>query len=277
MKRLAKLIISVIYFSAATTMSMVSGRQRSRLVILYYHAVPPHSRIQFARQLDAIAACGKVVPADCADATFDGRHLIAITFDDAFMSVVDVALPELSSRGMTATIFVPSGVLGRRPQWQMESDGDRNECVASEATLSSIASSQVVFGAHSVSHPHLTEIPPEEAWREIANCKRDLEGKLRAPVELFAFPYGDFNSELVGMCRKAGYRHCYSIIPQALNPSVKDFLRGRVAVDLQDGKLEFWLKIRGAYSWMAYASNLKRRLFQTGRTIRSNRNGGERA
>jgi peptidoglycan/xylan/chitin deacetylase (PgdA/CDA1 family) len=260
MKRAIKLAISVICFAAISLAGLVTGRNR-QFVILYYHAVPPHLRARFARQLDALKECASVVPADYAGDVESNRRLAAITFDDAFVSVIDVALPELAMRGMPSTIFVPSGALGSSPSWEMEGDAvDRGETVASEQILRAVVSHLVSLGAHSVSHPDLTRIGQSAAREEIACSRSELEHKIGVPIELFAFPYGEHDAETVTMCREAGYRHAYTVVPQNIDSSRGDFLRGRISVSPADSALEFWLKIRGGYLWMRYASALKRAL-----------------
>ena len=78
-------------------------------------------------------------------------------------------------------------------------------------------------------------------------------------VSLLAFPYGDYDERVVGTCLQAGYERVFGIDPEQADPNGRDFVRGRVAVDPNDGPLVFHLKARGAYGWMIQASALKRR------------------
>jgi peptidoglycan/xylan/chitin deacetylase (PgdA/CDA1 family) len=55
----------------------------------------------------------------------------------------------------------------------------------------------VAFGAHSVNHPILTNLPLEEAKREILRSKKDIEENLGQSVTAFSYPNGNFNSEIV--------------------------------------------------------------------------------
>lgn len=65
------------------------------------------------------------------------------------------------------------------------------------------------IGAHTVSHPILTSLDDEDARREIAGGKAQLEAILDKPVRLFAYPNGkagkDFDARHVAMVRKAGF------------------------------------------------------------------------
>ena len=64
-------------------------------------------------------------------------------------------------------------------------------------------------GAHTVSHPILTRLPPEAAFDEMHRGKRELEEILREPVGLFAYPNGvpvqDYAPEHVRMVRECGF------------------------------------------------------------------------
>ena len=200
------------------------------------------------------------MPADYAGGP-DGRPKIALTFDDAFQSVFDFAVPEMVKRNMPSTIFVPTACIGAAPTWEMEYNCfDRNEILACEETLRAAARDGIQLGAHARTHPRLTAIAPDGAREEIAGSKADLERLLGRPVDTFSFPYGDFNERTVQYCKEAGYRYAYSITPALVDLSDGAMLRPRIAVDPSDTKLEFWLKLRGAYSWMRLASLAKNQL-----------------
>ncbi len=65
----------------------------------------------------------------------------------------------------------------------------------------------VFFGAHTCNHPILTNIPLEEAKKEILDSKKMIEKELGVPVKHFAYPNGrprDFNEELRQYCKEIG-------------------------------------------------------------------------
>lgn len=109
---------------AARAWRRVSGGERP--LILMYHrignarsdpwrlSVAPKT---FAAQLDVLKATRTVVPmswlADrIASGTAPARH-VAITFDDAYVDVLDNGVPALERAGLPATMFVPSDFIGR--------------------------------------------------------------------------------------------------------------------------------------------------------------------
>jgi peptidoglycan/xylan/chitin deacetylase (PgdA/CDA1 family) len=264
-KRRAKIAMSCAVYAAAVATLLVRravGRPaRHKFVILYYHAVAAECRANFARQLDMLISRYNVVSADHQGPDAAGGWSVAITFDDAFQSVLDNAIPELVARRMPATIFVPAGVLGRQPAWDME-DGcaDRGEIVASAEALRAVASDLVQLGAHSLTHPHLLRISPEERRREIEGCRRQMREIFYTDAVVFAFPYGEYDASVIEQCREAGYERVYSCIPGILDPAAAEFVRGRILVEASDGPLEFYLKILGAYSWVGYYSRIKQSL-----------------
>ena len=76
-------------------------------------------------------------------------------------------------------------------------------------SVRSLADWGLEVGAHTIRHPILAVTPPEDAWREIHDSKRDLERTLGRTVSLFAYPNGvpsrDYSVEHVRMVREAGF------------------------------------------------------------------------
>jgi peptidoglycan/xylan/chitin deacetylase (PgdA/CDA1 family) len=67
----------------------------------------------------------------------------------------------------------------------------------------------MTIGAHTLTHPNLPGLPPEEAMAEIAGSKSLIEEKIKAPVLHFAYPNGrgvsHFNEPVRDMVKKAGF------------------------------------------------------------------------
>jgi peptidoglycan/xylan/chitin deacetylase (PgdA/CDA1 family) len=201
-----------------------------------------------------------VHPANYRGTLPSGKSNVAITFDDAYISVADNALPELAECGFHSTIFVPVGSLGSRPKWVMEGNGaDHGEAVMSAERIAMLPSSLVTLGSHSITHPHLSRMKFDDARKEIEGSRDKLEQLIKEEIRLFAFPYGDHDAPTVDLCRAAGYDHVFSIVPQPVRTEESSFVRGRVQVEPFDWPLEFYLKYSGAYVWVSYVSAIKRR------------------
>jgi peptidoglycan/xylan/chitin deacetylase (PgdA/CDA1 family) len=265
LKRHFKIAISCFFYALwwpiFVLVNLLHLEVRARMVILYYHDIPDGARAGFARQMDMLTRRATVVGADWRGEGTQ-RLLCAITFDDAFNSVLTTALPELEKRQLPCTIFVPTGIMGRTPDWVMETDCKATEMVASPDLIKSLPCSLVTIGAHTVSHPFLSRIPRNAARNEIELSRSVLSEVTGQSVRLMSFPYGDYDQEVAAMCKEAGYDLVFGIEPRPVDPLADEFIRGRVAVDPSDGPLEFFLKMSGAYRWMPFASGLKQALMR---------------
>jgi hypothetical protein len=78
-----------------------------------------------------------------------------------------------------------------------------------EAQVRELHENGVEIGAHTVSHPVLTQVSPDLASREIRDSKRQLQDIIGAEVRSFAFPNGkpdrDYSAVHVGLARDAGF------------------------------------------------------------------------
>ena len=81
--------------------------------------------------------------------------------------------------------------------------------VLSAQSLRSIHAKGFGIGAHSVTHPILSQCAPNEAYLEIYRSREELEWIIGGSVKAFAYPNGlsgkDFGSEHVEMVRRAGF------------------------------------------------------------------------
>ncbi len=128
-----------------------------------------------------------------------GGHA-ALTFDDGFVDNHDTLAPLLAELGAPATIFVVSGWLGkphRSAPWTRVVDAEE---------LRALHEADVEIGAHSVTHPDLSQVSYAEAFAELEQSKRDLEEAIGAPIEVAAYPYGRAGADAVRAAREAGFR-----------------------------------------------------------------------
>lgn len=262
MKRTVKLLISLLYYALDLVFKRVARllgiKAEPRCVIVYYHGVPQRTRQNFARQMDMLIRNARPIFVDHSGELESGSRYVSVTFDDAFESVLENAVPELVSRSIPATIFVPLGVLGKVPSWEMDSGvSDLDEKVMSSEQLRTLPPDLIRLGSHTMTHLKLSKIDDSTLEWELNESKRQLETLLNSPVTLLAFPYGDHNGRVLEKCADLGYSRLFSVVPKFSISSHQDFVRGRVSVSPSDGRLEFFLKLHGAYSWIPYASKLK--------------------
>jgi peptidoglycan/xylan/chitin deacetylase (PgdA/CDA1 family) len=121
------------------------------------------------------------------------ERVAMITFDDGYRSVLTHALPWLRRFSFPGVIFVPTGFVGGRNDFDRGAEPYEPMCSWDE--LRALDQAGVAVESHSVSHPHFSELSPEQVQRELAESKAELERQLGKRVRLFAFPYGDDGRE----------------------------------------------------------------------------------
>jgi peptidoglycan/xylan/chitin deacetylase (PgdA/CDA1 family) len=137
---------------------------------------------------------------------------------------------------------------------------DQSEVILTAEEVRAARSDLVAIGSHGVAHVHLTAVSPAQLGFELEESRRVLEEILREPVPLFSYPYGAHDGPVVERTRAAGYVRAFTIEPRSAFREPREFLTGRVPLDPDDWRLEWCLKMRGAYSWLPLASRLERRL-----------------
>lgn len=181
--------------------------------------------------------------ADLTDLLDDPRPgTLAITFDDAYDSLLCV-LPRLVEEfGVHPTVFVPTAFIGRSNSW------DYGHALAPQNHLDGPSLLQLVglgiqIGAHGHQHADLTHMPLDRASHELSESRRVLEELLGCRIDTVSYPFGRTNSEILGAAAQAGYGHGFTMS----YPSVDDdpLARGRIAVYGFDTPLAVWQKLSG--------------------------------
>lgn len=258
--RIIKFGISLLVFAASAIRGLWTRRlgeaQKATCVVLYYHSVIPGQRPAFASQLDLLVRFAEPIDLNGNLNLTSKSRYVGITFDDGFENFSEVAVPELKTRGIPATIFVISSAIGK----SFGEPGSLEKTMSLER-LRGLPSELVTIGSHTSTHPFLPAISREAARQELVNSRLDLERMLNREVTMFSFPFGGFTEDLVVLAREAGYKRVFTTLPNLAFTSPDEFAVGRVRVDPTDWPLEYRLKLAGAYRWLPWAFALKRRLY----------------
>jgi peptidoglycan/xylan/chitin deacetylase (PgdA/CDA1 family) len=119
---------------------------------------------------------------------FPDRALV-ITFDDGYQTVYTEALPVLQRYGMSATVFLTTGLgPNAAPTGRLPSLGGRTMLAWDE--IRHMHRQGIDLGAHTCTHPDLTRLSPSQVEAEIGRSQAIVEDALGAPVACFAYPYG---------------------------------------------------------------------------------------
>lgn len=131
-------------------------------------------------------------------------RVVGITFDDGYLNNLQHALPVLQQHGFTSTCYVVSQRIGQTNVWDAELGIPSAPLMDGTALRAWQAGGQEI-GSHTQTHANLNTLALEDAQREIAQSKQELEALLEQPVTQFCYPYGAYRSEHAQAALLAGY------------------------------------------------------------------------
>lgn len=290
--------LASLYYGTLRRSGLVALARRLRRggVILCYHNVVPDAdavrapagglhmaRAIFERQLRWLTAHYTIVALDELVVRIErGRPLrgvAALTFDDGYAGVFDVAWPLLRELGIPATVFVVAGAPdsadefwwdhpavaeaeadGRRDFWLSALRGDRAAILAtvgapalpavipdacrpaSWRAIAEAAAEGLSIGVHSATHRSLPQLDDRELGDEIRVSRETIQAKLNLLPTTFAYPYGAWDDRVRQAVRAAGYRAAVTLDAGA-NTARTDpwsLRRTNVPAGIDDVAFEAW-------------------------------------
>ena len=158
-----------------------------------------------------------------------GRSVV-ITIDDGYAEVRDLVYPVLKRNGFPATVFVVSAKVGSHNDWTSIPELSGRPLLTWNE-IREMAKNRIQFGAHSRTHPRLLTLSSDQLKEEIAGSKAELDDALRTTTTTFAYPYGEFDSEIQSITKKAGYQSGYSANHGLNIPGCPSFALQRIEVE----------------------------------------------
>ena len=138
---------------------------------------------------------------------FESNKVVAITFDDTNKSVCEIAWPILKKENIPFTLFINSDPIEKKYS---------SQCTWQQ--LNEMMQSGLLTAAnHSHTHINMTTKPAnisQLAWlnkmqQEITLAQtlieKNIEGAVEQSTQLFAYPYGEYNTEIAKLVTKLGY------------------------------------------------------------------------
>ena len=168
-------------------------------------------------------------------------HRLVLTFDDGYMDFYTEAAQILHESGLTATLFVVAGLVGKTNVWD-EGPGRKTRALMDWPQLKELHGMGFSIQCHSMTHPVMTD-GRTDLQREIVDSKHLIEDKLGSAVTEFAYPFGYLDSRIKTAIIEAGYRHAVSTVP-GLSFWDDPYALPRIGVSNHDSLLDFVLKLR---------------------------------
>ncbi|MBL0546970.1 polysaccharide deacetylase family protein [Aeromonas jandaei] len=177
-----------------------------------------------------------------------GKKYLMITADDGYQDNLTRMLPLLEKYGYKAVVYVVTGEGYNR--WDVEHPTNPDTSVPlmnGEQIKALAASGHVEIGGHTLTHPRLSKLTPEQQAHEIQENKRQLETLLGQPLLSFAYPYGDINESAKEQAIVAGYRFAVATNsgPKAMHQD--PYQIRRIAIFPRTDVFGIWRKICGNY------------------------------
>jgi peptidoglycan/xylan/chitin deacetylase (PgdA/CDA1 family) len=193
------------------------------------------------------------------------RSLAAVTFDDGYTGVFELAAPILESLRVPATVFLVSDAVGRptgfwwdQPEIAGAMDEDRRQgfltaqremrCLdpayrpADWPAIRAALGRGIDIGGHSATHRSLPALEDDELEYEIASSRAAIHAATGVWPEVFAYPYGLWDERVRERVRAAGYRAAFTL-DAGLNRIESDpwaLRRVNVPARISDAAFEAW-------------------------------------
>jgi peptidoglycan/xylan/chitin deacetylase (PgdA/CDA1 family) len=232
------------------------GAEGRRDAVVVYHAIgciPRDAREwngyvrpdRFAAQMEYLAERRTVVDLDALfeDDRPPGPPRVAITFDDAYRSVLEHAVPVLRHFGFPASFFVPTKWIGARNVWDPPGDLTRELMTADE--LADLARDGFAVESHGHAHLDYGRATPATAQDDVRASVEHLTDLLGRSPRYLAYPYGRASAAAAAEAARLGLRGAFALDrPQAVSGR---FGRCRIPVVPADTGPVFALKTTGYY------------------------------
>ncbi|MFH1602239.1 MAG: polysaccharide deacetylase family protein [Candidatus Shapirobacteria bacterium] len=192
------------FLKLASLADKISGRFfiKSYDLVFCYHNITNDSWEysvgvnQFAKQINYLKKNFEIVSLSelVANKKKGKRARAVITFDDGFLGVLNNAFPILEKNGLRAAVFVT----GEKNLKISKESGCR---LMNKKEIERLASFGWEIGYHTRSHKNLASLPFGKLKNEITPPTQ---------FEYLAYPYGQYNKEVLAQAKKAGYRAAFT-------------------------------------------------------------------
>lgn len=110
---------------------------------------------------------------------------VLVTFDDAYVDTLELALPVLREAGVRAAVFVPTAFLGQSSAWERDAAP-----IMTAAQLSTLAAEGWELALHSHRHLNFATLAPTQIAAEVRDNLAALRELGFAPAPALAYPFG---------------------------------------------------------------------------------------
>ncbi|WP_417459626.1 polysaccharide deacetylase family protein [Kordiimonas sp.] len=162
------------------------------------------------------------------------ERTVAITVDDAYKSVADHAWPRLKRAGIPMTLFVSTEPVDSPSSNYMDWDDVR-----------ALHSDGVEIAHHTATHLHMIDAGLEAAMADVRTASARFEAELGFVPKLFAYPYGEYNTEIKTAIEKEGFTAAFAQVSGAAAAWSDAYSLPRFPVNERYGEMDRFRLIAG--------------------------------
>lgn len=224
------------------------ARAADSAVVLMYHrfgedAYPTTSvtMAQFrAHIMELTGGDYHVMPlADILSALRNGQALperaVAISVDDAYLSVYERAWPLLREHNLPFTLFVATETVDRRIRGYMRWDQIRE-----------LHRAGVTIASQGVTHPHMPDDGMTKNRWELESSAARIATETGVRPRLFAYPYGEASAEIARLVAEAGYGAAFGQHSGVIHAGSDPWFLPRFPVNVNFGDMERFRRVINA-------------------------------
>jgi len=224
-------------------------------ILLYHEIGVPRGRFPrlfvdpkaFELQMAALAESRvtTLTMEDLVQAVRAGRSFpsgaIAVTFDDGTEDQYAIAYPILRRFGIKASLFVPTGRVGRPGHLTW-------------AQLKQMSSSGLIaVEAHTITHRDLNTLDDATAYREIAGSRAAIMTKIGGRVSAFAYPFGHLSPRIERLVERAGFSCAVTTQWRWAHSAADEFEWGRLEIHSENRGINLADLARQSGGWVSVA------------------------
>ena len=241
-QRLYLTLLLLLFFALPLTVSAKAPEENraSFPVVLMYHDIKTKplntfdvTRDDFSAQLDWLREKGyrtlsmEEFVSGIKKQSFPEKSVL-ITFDDGYEGICLHAAPELRKRNMHATFFIITESIDKALEGYPYITMQQLTELAADPLFS--------IGSHTMRHPFLTRLSPQEKIEELTRSKIKLETLTGRPVLALAYPYGDYDASVIAALKESGYLAGFAVNDRGMGNAPARYSIPRIYMGMELGK-----------------------------------------
>ncbi len=155
------------------------------------------------------------------------NNTIGISVDDADKSFFDIGWPLFKKNNIPVTLFVTTGTIVKN-----------NKSYISWDQIRKLKEEGVTIGAHSHTHEHMPDLKIDEVRSEIELSNKIFLKELGEIPSLFAFPYGEANSEIIDLLKEYKFKVAFGQHSGVINETSNMYYLPRFSLNEKYGEID---------------------------------------